>query len=321
MDTLKERYQQMLPMGGFILDTDKSNIEENQFCYTLPPNKGRGEFWYYLYEDMFTIQKQDFCFYEDFFIESPEPEFLALRYFTSVSGEEFHPYIQLSPNSFCAYIGGGKKTYRAVYHKDVPIRAISVNIMPDFYGRYLKERFGGEYIDPQGAFKRITLERDFPKLIVLLKQIQTYSGSGMSAKMFYEGKILEAIAFIIDLTKEKSSPKLKIRKNDEEKLQTVIDYIDHHYVFSVSLEHLSKIAFMGNTKLKTAFKEYVGCNISDYIMQKRMEHAQHLLMRTDLNIAEIARAVGYERSDSFSRQFQRVTGFLPREYRNNALMS
>jgi len=47
-----------------------------------------------------------------------------------------------------------------------------------------------------------------------------------------------------------------------------------------------------------------------------MEQAQHLLIGTELSIAEIAQAVGYERADSFSRQFQRTTGLLPREYRN-----
>lgn len=286
MDTLKALYQQMLPFGGFLLNTNKSNIEENQFCYTLSSDKGSGEFWYYLYEDMFTIQKQNFCFYEDFFIESLEPEFLALQYFSSVSGEEFQPYTQLSPNSFRAYVGGGEKTYRAVYHKDIPIRSVSVSIMPDFYDRYLRDKFEGEYIDPQGAFRRITLERDFPQLIALLKQIQTYSGNGMSAKMFYEGKILEALAFIIDITKGRHKQKIRITKQDEKDLQAVIDYINHHYAFPVSLEHLSKIAFMGKTKLKTIFKEYVGCNISNYIIQKRIPYGYEAQIRPRSGLAK-----------------------------------
>lgn len=319
MKQIKELYRQMLTFGGFLLDMEKSNMEENQFCYTLIPEKGKGYFWYYLYENMFTIQKQNFCFLEDFILESPEPEFLALQYFTSVSGEEFNPYTQLSPNSFRAYIGGdGGRTYRAVYHKDVPIRSVSISIMPDFYNRYLKEKFAGEYIDPQSAFRRITLGSDYPEFITILKQIQSYSGSGMSAKMFYEGKILEALALIMDKAKEnqKHRKKIKITKTDTENLQSVVHYLDHHYAFSVSLEDLLKISFMGKTKLKTFFKDYVGCTISDYIVRKRMDHAQHLLMRPDLAISEIARAVGYERSDSFSRQFKQIMGLLPREYRN-----
>ena len=190
--------------------------------------------------------------------------------------------------------------------------------MPDFYNRYLKERLGGEYIDPQNAFKKMVLGVDFPQLVALLKQIQSYSGSGMSAKLFYEGKVLEALALIMEEAKRNQDRKKKIRitQEDEENLKAVADYLDHHYSFPVSLEQLSKIAYMGTTKLKTTFGELFGCNISDYIIRKRMEQAQHLLIGTELSIAEIAQAVGYERADSFSRQFQRTTGLLPREYRN-----
>lgn len=318
MSEIKQLYQQLLPTGGFLLDNGNSKTEENQFCYALSPDKGKGGFWQYFFENMFEITKQDFYFFEDFFLESPEPEFLAIQYYSSVSGEEFHPYYQLSPNSLRAYIGGSQKTYQAVYHKNVPIRSVSISIMPDFYNRYLKERLGGEYIDPRNAFKKMVLGVDFPQLVALLKQIQSYSGSGMSAKLFYEGKVLEALALIMEEAKRNQDRKKKIRitKEDEENLNAVADYLDHHYSFPVSLEQLSKIAYMGTTKLKTTFRELFGCNISDYIIRKRMEQAQHLLIGTELSIAEIAQAVGYERADSFSRQFQRTTGLLPREYRN-----
>ena len=125
---------------------------------------------------MFVIEKQDFFFYDEFFLESPEPDFISVQYFFSVSGEEFHPYRQLSPNSLRVYVGGNGKTFQAVYHKNIPIRSISISIMPDFYNNYLKEKLGGEYIDPRNAFKGLSLGVDFPQLVALLKQIQSYSG-------------------------------------------------------------------------------------------------------------------------------------------------
>ena len=318
MKHIKEMYHSMLSDGGFFLDNEHRQPYNEFTCYTLQADKGQGHFWVYFYENMFEITIRDFLFLDDIMLECPEPEFLSVTYYTSVSGEEFHPYYQLSPNSLRAYIGGSQKTYQAVYHKNVPIRSVSISIMPDFYNRYLKERLGGEYIDPRNAFKKMVLGVDFPQLVALLKQIQSYSGSGMSAKLFYEGKVLEALALIMEEAKRNQDRKNKIRitKEDEENLNAVADYLDHHYSFPVSLEQLSKIAYMGTTKLKTTFRELFGCNISDYIIRKRMEQAQHLLIGTELSIAEIAQAVGYERADSFSRQFQRTTGLLPREYRS-----
>ena len=161
---------------------------------------------------------------------------------------------------------------------------------------------------------------DHPQLVLLLKQVQSYSGFGPSAKLFYEGKVLEAVALILDEVRKSNSRKRKLHMSaaDEANLNAAAQYIDNHFAFGVTLEQLSKIALMGTTKLKTAFKEYIGCSVSEYMIRKRIDHAQHLLLATDLSIGEIAKAVGYERSDSFSAQFLRITGFLPTEYRNLA---
>ena len=318
MKKVKELYQQLLPAGGFLLDERRTNEAENQYCYALSPEMGEGFFRHYFDADRFVISRQDFFFYQDFFLESPEPEFLAIQYYTSVSGEEFHPYYPLSPNSLRAYVGGEKKTFQGLYHAHIPIRSVSISIMPDFYRSYLREKLGSEYIDPQSAFKRMTLGGDFPDLVALLKQIQSYSGSGISAKLFYEGKVLEALALILSEAKKNQSrsKKIHISGGDAENLKAVADYLDHHFSFSVTLEQLSKIAYMGNTKLKTTFREYYGCTVTDYLIHKRMEQAQHLLICTGLSVGEIAKAVGYERSDSFSKQFSKMTGLLPTEYRH-----
>lgn len=69
----------------------------------------------------------------------------------------------------------------------------------------------------------------------------------------------------------------------------VVSYIDNHYAFHIPQERLCRISFMGSTKLKKAFKSFIGCTISEYILQKRIGQAQHLLIGTDLSIAEIAK--------------------------------
>ena len=156
-----------------------------------------------------------------------------------------------------------------------------------------------------------------PQLALLLRQVQSYQGFGPSAKLFYEGKVLDALALFLDEAKRNNQSKRSIHMTpaDIENLTAAIRYIDHHFAFGITLEQLSKIAFMGTTKLKLAFREYTGYSITEYLIRKRIDHAQHLLIATQLSIAEIANAVGYERSDSFSSQFFRITGFLPTEYR------
>ena len=89
----------MLSDGGFFLDNEHRQPYNEFTCYTLQADKGQGHFWVYFYENMFEITIRDFLFLDDIMLECPEPEFLSVTYYTSVSGEEFHPYRQLSPNS------------------------------------------------------------------------------------------------------------------------------------------------------------------------------------------------------------------------------
>ena len=56
-------------------------------------------------------------------------------------------------------------------------------------------------------------------------------------------------------------------------------------------------------------------------MRQKMKRAMYLLTETDLHIAEIAERVGYERADSFSKQFKKSMGVLPRMYRKDMLDS
>lgn len=316
MKQIEELYQSVLEDGGFI-KKQQEDAADHFIYYELRPDKGQGQYLLYFYQDMFEIAFRDFLFYEDYFLECPETDFLSIEYYFSVSGEEFHPYYQLSPNSLRVHIGERHKLFQAIYHKNIPIRSVGISIMPEFYEQYLREKFSCDYLDPSEAFSRFQSGADFPELVTLLRQIGHYKGAGLAAKMFYEGKVLEAIALIIEKARstQKNRNTISLTAIDSESLMNVVSYIDNHYAFHIPLELLCCISFMGSTKLKTAFKSLMGCTISEYILQKRIGQAQHLLIGTDLSIAEIAKAVGYKRADSFTKQFQKATGLSPRKYR------
>ncbi len=49
-----------------------------------------------------------------------------------------------------------------------------------------------------------------------------------------------------------------------------------------------------------------------------MEQAAKLLRETEMNVAEIARAVGYDSQSKFSAAFKSYFSILPTEYRRDA---
>ena len=68
--------------------------------------------------------------------------------------------------------------------------------------------------------------------------------------------------------------------------------------------------------LSTIFKKYTGQNISSYLSQQRLTHAQNLLKDVSIPIQDVCVQSGYEDPHYFARVFKNKTGVTPSEYRN-----
>ena len=69
------------------------------------------------------------------------------------------------------------------------------------------------------------------------------------------------------------------------------------------------------------FKTITGVPPAKYLKSLRMQQAATLLTTTFLSIKEIVRRVGLTDESHFVRDFKRLYGMTPSEYRNSALFS
>ena len=95
----------------------------------------------------------------------------------------------------------------------------------------------------------------------------------------------------------------------------ITEYLSQNLSKNFSLTELSADAYMSVSKFKYVFKTVVGQSVSEYMTQKRMEHACEMLSYSNLYIAEIAHLVGYKNAGSFSSQFKKYIGVLPNDHR------
>ena len=123
--------------------------------------------------------------------------------------------------------------------------------------------------------------------------------------MFYEAKVTEAIALVVDGWKAQSKRQGRtLSAADLAGLQNVVSYIADHYAFDIPLGRLASIACMSETKLKGCFKRQFGCSITQYIQGRRMSQAEHLLINTDFTMGQIAQMIGYTASSRFAELFK-----------------
>lgn len=284
-------------------------------CYKLKDEVGVGYYWIYSYKDLFSIVIHDFYFHEDFYFENSSSEYFCVTYYKSVSGEELDPYYRINAGCIRSY-WFKNNTYKALFHKNIPIKSIGIEFMPKYCNEFLKIKFPDEYIDPRLALLSIKETRDFPEMVLLLHQISSYKGNGISASLFYEAKVSEAMSLIYERYKQINETGSALSQIDINHLQNVISYINDHYSHELPLSKLCKIACMGTTKLKKSFKQLNTCTITEYIQHRRMEQAEHLLADTDLMINQISQIVGYKSASRFSELFKKSTGLRPIEYRH-----
>ena len=93
------------------------------------------------------------------------------------------------------------------------------------------------------------------------------------------------------------------------------EYIEQHYAEEITLNLIAEKAHVNPAYLSTIFKENTGVNYSAYLTSVRVERAKRLLEQLDMNLSQIANAVGYSSTRYFSRTFEQETGMKPSEYR------
>lgn len=284
-------------------------------CWELNENIGKGYYWMYFSEKGYNIKIHDFHFNEDTPVNMSIPECLSVTWYDSIAGEELTPYRQLKSRVIKSFLGG-YKPFVAVIHKDIPLYSVGIEYEPMFYETQLSDRFKELYKSPHDIFRSLNETTDFPEMKQLLYQIRNYQGSEISADLFYDSKVTEALALLFERHLSiNSSPKLTLPIQDQEMMKSLAAYIDNHCAENLSIEMLSKIACMGTTKLKKNFKAYFDITIAEYITESRIGRAEHLLCYTDLPVGQISKAVGYVNPGYFAELFRKQKGILPLEYR------
>ena len=151
-------------------------------------------------------------------------------------------------------------------------------------------------------------------MVQLLKQVRDYRGEGLPARLFYDGKVAEAVALVAERHLKRKNRR-SVSAEDMVRLADVAAFITAHCADELLLERLSRIGCMSISKLKDAFHVRYGCTITQYIQGQRTEQAGRLLRETDLPVSQVAAIVGYQNPSRFAEIFRRNTGCSPAEYR------
>ena len=98
-------------------------------------------------------------------------------------------------------------------------------------------------------------------------------------------------------------------------LADVLQYIEKNYSGQIKLGDMAQTAGITEQHLCRLFKKNFQMRPMEYLAKVRIQHAKEMLVYSEKNISEIAKATGFPDNSYFSALFKKYEGITPGEYR------
>ena len=98
-------------------------------------------------------------------------------------------------------------------------------------------------------------------------------------------------------------------------IRRVLTYVDANLDTPIRNKDLAAVARLSEFHFNVAFRQSVGHSPHEYIIRRRMERAQGLMLSTDKTLSEIAAECGLADQPHFARLFRRFAGESPAAWR------
>jgi two-component system response regulator YesN len=110
-----------------------------------------------------------------------------------------------------------------------------------------------------------------------------------------------------------------VNEDTKDKMEVILEYIEHRFTEDFSLDDLSELVFLSPTYVSHLFHQKTGSSIREFLNQRRIEYACNLLSDSNFSIKEIAEKCGYSNLTHFYRIFKKIMNITPLEFRKEEI--
>lgn len=110
-------------------------------------------------------------------------------------------------------------------------------------------------------------------------------------------------------------PAEKNENSKSELIRPAVEYINENFRENITVEQLAETVHLSKSYFMSRFKAAAGVGAAEYINQVRINNACAVLADTDMTSAQTAFECGFRNLSNFNRQFRKIVGCTPNEYR------
>src|SRR6266481_3162683 len=114
---------------------------------------------------------------------------------------------------------------------------------------------------------------------------------------------------------EPGSTQRQIRALQKWRLKRVVEYAENHLSKKIGLSDLAAVAGLSRMHFACQFRTATGLRPHEFLLRRRIQHAEELLRNTRMPIVEIALTVGFQTQAHLTTVFKRFAGCTPGRWR------
>lgn len=204
--------------------------------------------------------------------------------------------------------------------KDNPTQCIALTLEKHKIDQVI-QRLNEEYPKPSDEnywkfnFGEYHFQNNFELAANINKIISVCTSANTEKDILADLAIKELVVRIIqsqNLCKVNEDP---VVFNQGSPLSYVLNYIRINIGQQFHIQELSSRACMSIPTFYRTFKNMFGLSPLEYILHEKIKHAKAMLSNPSVSITEISYELGFSSLNYFDRQFKRIEGITPKQYR------
>lgn len=188
------------------------------------------------------------------------------------------------------------------------------------YSKYIQPILNDDYIP---YIKLLPQNPAASSMLHLVRAIITNETSNQNGHELTTFRYLLSFwSSIISITGENALYTNRLVGIHQERIKTMISYINEHYGEDISLDDIALAANISSRECQRCFKSKLSITPFDYLKGVRLEAAARILRDTNdhESLASVALSCGFNDSSYFSKCFLNAYGVTPRNYRRQYLL-
>lgn len=129
----------------------------------------------------------------------------------------------------------------------------------------------------------------------------------------YCNMLMIEIARLVPETEDR----IKDRKSLPRQISRILDYITIHYNENIRIEEVAAQVHLSETHFRRIFEEHMNMTPVEYINFVRVQNACEMMKKTDYSMDEVAIRVGYTAVSTFNRNFKKMIGMSPYQWKKD----